>query len=561
MTDQTANLPAERRPQLSSGGAVAAFVPQTLDELYRLGNVMSQSGLSSFKTPESASIAIMAGAELGFSPFQACQSLAVINSRAVLWGDAIPALLLSNGFKIREWLENEAPDYPLTMKAVCEITRPDGQVFTESFSVADAKEANLWGKTGPWQTARKRMMKMRARSFCARDGASDVLRGLFVAEEVQDFQPIPGEMQQTGTGMVERLKARAQPTDVDPAGFNVRTITEETNAARPKGRKKADAAPAEAVHADPVADGAIDAEVEEIPPSASEAAAAAIEDDDLPEGLKPRPTETASVQSADAGPASSASATDASSGSAEANSSSQAQPEPSADLSDEAQAGLAGGVVAQGGFSDNPDDVQEGCAAPGDLYYHTDLPEIGGDGRRAAFKDGVFFSRLTPRDDLLIYDQHAPLVSELGDQAVTMGLPSGDQAAEINADDIATLGGAIGEFWAKMQATTSWLAIKKPLLTDLNASDDFNELEDDEKDALRVKIVEFVQALKPRDPVDAAQDATYFRLWICTQHGPDGADAIDGTLRVLKREPIWQKVGEALEPIAQAHIARCRGEA
>ena len=378
---------------------------------------------------------------------------------------------------------------------------------------------------------------MRARSFCARDGAADLLRGLFVAEEVQDFQPIPGEMIQTGTGMVDRLKARAQPADVDPAGFNVRTITEETAAAKPKRAKKADAPPAEAVQADPEPETIVDAEVEEIPPSASAEAASAIDGDDLPEGLKPRPTETANVQNADTGPASSASATDASTGSAaEASGEAQASDERSSD-------------------SDNPDDVQEGCAAPGDLYYHTDLPEIGGDGRRAAFKDGVFFSRLSPRDDLLIYDQHAPLVSTL-----TEAEREAPVEEEITGDDIAALGGAIGEFWTKMQATTSWLQIKKPLLTDLNASDDFNELEDDEKDALRAKIVDFVRALKPADPVDQAADPTFFRLWICTQHGPDGADAIDGTLQILRQEPIFQKVRHALEPIAAAHIARCRGE-
>ena len=62
------------------------------------------------------------------------------------------------------------------------------------------------------------------------------------------------------------------------------------------------------------------------------------------------------------------------------------------------------------------------------------------------------------------------------------------------------------------------------------------DVDDDEKDALRAKIVEFVQALKPRDPVDQCQDATFFRLWLCTQHGPDGADAIDGT-------PVVQSIG------------------
>lgn len=348
MTD---NLPAERpKPQLSSGATVAAFVPQTLDELYRLGNVMSQSGLSSFKTPESASIAIMAGAELGFSPFQACQSLAVINGRAVLWGDAIPALLLSNGFKIKEWLENEGADYPNDMKAYCEITRPNGQVFTESFSVADAKEGNLWGKSGPWQTAKKRMMKMRARSFCARDGASDVLRGLYVAEEVQDYHVLH-DVTPTGTGMVERLQSRAG-VEVNPDVLDVRSIIDQAAAATAPATEAQTAPKAKRVSKKEAAakaaqDAAHDAEFEDANPqdqasvapaaddvspeqeSAADVSELSVGDDTSVSDNQENPTLTADVQPVEVGQDLSASAIDASDNSAEDISGQTAQDDPS----------------------------------------------------------------------------------------------------------------------------------------------------------------------------------------------------------------------------------------
>ena len=179
----------------------------------------------------------MSGAELRMAPTQALQSFALINGRMSLWGDSLPALLLSNGFKLREWMENPDPSYPDNMTARCEIIRPDGQVFVGEFSVADAKEAKLWSKDGPWQTAKKRMMKMRARAFTCRDGAADLLRGLYVAEEAEDIAPLPPEEQTGGTGMVARLAARAQP--VDPEGFNVNQVTAETAAAKPKRAAKA----------------------------------------------------------------------------------------------------------------------------------------------------------------------------------------------------------------------------------------------------------------------------------------------------------------------------------
>lgn len=251
MTDITEDQPRQDltvidrpRAQIATGGVVGGLVPQSLDEAYRLAQWCAKSGLTprGIDTPEKCLYVIMAGADLKMPPAQALQSFALINGRLSIWGDAIPALLLSNGFKLREWRENDDPAYPDIMVAKCEIIRPDGQVFEGEFSVADAKEAKLWTKDGPWQTAKKRMMKMRARGFCARDGAADLLRGLFIAEEAQDFGPIPHEDQTAGTGMVARLEARAaaRPTEVEPDGFNVRKVSDGAEEAKPKRAKKAD---------------------------------------------------------------------------------------------------------------------------------------------------------------------------------------------------------------------------------------------------------------------------------------------------------------------------------
>ena len=87
----------------------------------------------------------------------------------------------------KEWFEGNGD----TRKAFCTVKRKgDPEVKSGEFSVADAKKAGLWGKTGPWTQYSDRMLKMRARGFALRDGFSDVLRGLGIAEEVQDYQAI-----------------------------------------------------------------------------------------------------------------------------------------------------------------------------------------------------------------------------------------------------------------------------------------------------------------------------------------------------------------------------------
>jgi hypothetical protein len=74
------------------------------------------------------------------------------------------------------------------MTAVCQTSRKgkDANVVGR-FSVADAKRAGLWGKSGPWTQYPKRMLQLRARGFALRDAFPDVLKGLVTAEEAQDY--------------------------------------------------------------------------------------------------------------------------------------------------------------------------------------------------------------------------------------------------------------------------------------------------------------------------------------------------------------------------------------
>lgn len=217
MNQQVATRPAQPKPPMMAGGQVAALVPQSLDEAFRVATAIAASGLApkGVDTTEKVLVAIMAGAELGFAPFQAMQSFAVINGKPNIWGDALPALLWSRGFEIDEWFDND--DQPT--KAFCKITRPGGKEIERSFSVAQAKQAGLLGKQGPWQQYQSRMLQMRARAFAARDGASDVLRGMLVAEEVQDYQPITARrVPAEGPGLAARLTA--PKTDAATEGFN-----------------------------------------------------------------------------------------------------------------------------------------------------------------------------------------------------------------------------------------------------------------------------------------------------------------------------------------------------
>jgi hypothetical protein len=215
------NAIVERKAQLVTGGTVAALIPQNLEETFRLAGAIAASGLApnTLNTPEKIMVAIIAGAELGMPPFQSLQSFAVVNGRPTLWGDGLVAVVRSKGFRVREWQEGNGD----ALTAFCEVTRPDsGEVISRTFSVADAKVAKLWGKTGPWISNPTRMLQMRARGFACRDGAADVLRGFQLREEVEDYQPVK-DVTPKSSGIAARLAQSAAASE----GFNTHNTAPE----------------------------------------------------------------------------------------------------------------------------------------------------------------------------------------------------------------------------------------------------------------------------------------------------------------------------------------------
>ena len=171
--------------------SVAAIVPNSIEAVWRLSEIIVASGWSpqNMKSRESVAVAVMQGMEIGLKPMQAIQSIAVINGRPSIWGDAAIGLVQGSGLceYVNEWIEGKGD----AMIAFCEAKRMDSpKPVNQSFSVDDAKLAGLWGKAGPWKQYPKRMLQMRARSFALRDAFADVLKGLHVAEETRDYQPM-----------------------------------------------------------------------------------------------------------------------------------------------------------------------------------------------------------------------------------------------------------------------------------------------------------------------------------------------------------------------------------
>ena len=177
-------MSTEISTQRASGLALATF-----DDAYRFSKMVAASEFApkDFRgKPESCMLAIQHGSEVGLSPMQSLQSIAIINSRPTLWGDAALALVQSS--PVCEFVYETVEGDGEKMEAVCQAKRRGyAKPTTVTFTVTDAKKAGLWGKTGPWTQYPKRMLQLRARGFALRDAFPDVLRGLVTAEEAQDY--------------------------------------------------------------------------------------------------------------------------------------------------------------------------------------------------------------------------------------------------------------------------------------------------------------------------------------------------------------------------------------
>ena len=138
------------------------------------------------KPPASIVVALQFGMELGMQPLQSLQNIASINGQPGVWGDAALALVLSSGL-CEYYEEDDFETIKKNEKATFTVKRRGfPKPKTTTFSYADAKTAGIIGNA-VWKTYPYRMCQMRARSFGLRDSFPDVLKGLELAEALQDY--------------------------------------------------------------------------------------------------------------------------------------------------------------------------------------------------------------------------------------------------------------------------------------------------------------------------------------------------------------------------------------
>jgi hypothetical protein len=204
----------------------------TMDDVFRFAKAVSMSQLCPAGFSETdCFVIIQNGLEVGMSPMAALANTYIVNNRATIFGDMPLALVRQS--ELLEDYEQEYIGKQYDDDFCCKVStkrRGQSKPSVTTYSVMDAKEANLWDKvvsrngkdfSTPWVTAKKRMLLFRARGFNLRDNFGDVLKGCSIAELNDDYE---GDLNKAGiaharpiTGKVVEpiFKDRQQP----PAGL------------------------------------------------------------------------------------------------------------------------------------------------------------------------------------------------------------------------------------------------------------------------------------------------------------------------------------------------------
>lgn len=179
----------EKRPASPIAMSGRGIQLTSLEEAFRFAKLVVSTGLAprGIDTPEKALIAIQYGAELGFSPMRSLSAITVVSGKPGIYGEAALAKIREARIcSIPPTLRQEGTGDEL--RAIVRFQRKDMPDPVEvSFSVADAKRAKLWSKTGPWQEYANDMLEWRAVARMVKRYFSDVTFGLVLVEELTDY--------------------------------------------------------------------------------------------------------------------------------------------------------------------------------------------------------------------------------------------------------------------------------------------------------------------------------------------------------------------------------------
>lgn len=160
-----------------------------LKEPMAMGEVFAESGMfPDIKTQAQAVVKIMAGKELGLSPFESMASIYMVNGKLALTSKAMSSLIKKSkkyDYSVDELTETECKI------SFYKVGGTEDHIIGQSiFTFKDAAKAGLVNKD-VWKNYPKNMLFARALSNGARFYCPDAICGYYATEELEDIGQEP----------------------------------------------------------------------------------------------------------------------------------------------------------------------------------------------------------------------------------------------------------------------------------------------------------------------------------------------------------------------------------
>ena len=154
---------------------------EALREPMAVGEVFAKSGMfPDVKSQAQAVVKILAGKELGLSPFESMASVYVVNGKLALTSKAMSGLIKRS--KEYDYVIKKLDDTECTV----DIVSAGELVGSTTFTYKDAAKAGLVNKDN-WKNYPKNMLFARAISNAARFYCPEVISGYYTTEELDDL--------------------------------------------------------------------------------------------------------------------------------------------------------------------------------------------------------------------------------------------------------------------------------------------------------------------------------------------------------------------------------------
>ena len=153
-----------------------------IDQVRVMAKSASASKLFSAKAEEQIFTLMLVAQSEGIHPIKALMSYDIINGQPALKSSEALARYMDAGGKI-EWIKSDKES------AKARFTHPSSGSFEYEYTVEDATDAGLIQKDN-WKKNKKAMLRARCTSAGIRMSYPRCLNNMYLAEEVQDFEPV-----------------------------------------------------------------------------------------------------------------------------------------------------------------------------------------------------------------------------------------------------------------------------------------------------------------------------------------------------------------------------------